>query len=56
MSTDYLLGMATRCRSLANTISDRRTIDALLALARECDEKAAATKVPAESKPQAEPE
>lgn len=41
LSSDYFHSMAMRCRSLANSITDRRTIDALLALARECDEKAA---------------
>ena len=39
-SIDALLAMADRCHRLAAGISDRKTVERLLEMARECEERA----------------
>jgi hypothetical protein len=41
-SIDALLATADRCYRLAAGISDRKTVERLLEMARECEERAAA--------------
>ena len=41
-SIDALLAMADRCNRLAMGITDRQTVERLLEMAKDCEEKAAA--------------
>jgi hypothetical protein len=41
-SIDALLAMADRCYRLAAGIKDRKTVERLLEIARECEQRAAA--------------